>query len=206
MCLTAVVPFDRGALVASSHRVAKMPWGLVTGSGVVAGFEIASTECAGARGPGLEGVQAELGCLWRDLCGRLVGEEGGSTLAGADSIASEKPSWLFSYEDAKANGPIGLYRDFGDGPTATAWGWVLLSGPVAQGPTSDVKEVLREGELRLQWDLDRGADLDMRFEALRRAFAWFGSVWEWLDTDIEVGIHESGHHYSVDRVAVGEGE
>lgn len=189
--LAVAVPFDRGALVASSTRVAKTPWGLVAGSGVVAGFERASAECAGARGPGLEGVQAELGCLWRELFGRF-----------ADPLTPENPSWLFSYEDVRADGPIGLYRDFGDGPTATAWGWVLLSGPVVQGPTSDVKEVLRDGELRLQWDLDRGADLDTRFEALRRAFVWFGSAWEWLDTDIEVGIHELGHQYSVDRVAL----
>lgn len=193
VCLTAVVPFDRGALVASSHRVAKTPWGLVAGSGVVAGFEHASTECAGARGSGLEGVQAELGHLWSDLCGRF-----------ADPRTPEKPSWLFSYEDVKDNGPIGLYRDFGDGLTATGWGWVLLSGPVGQGPTSDEKEALREGELRLQWDLDRGADLDMRLEALRRAFAWFGAAWAWLGADVEVGIHEPGHHYSVDRVGVGE--
>jgi hypothetical protein len=133
----------------------------------------------------------------------LVGEEGGSAQAGADSVASEKPSWLFSYEDVEADGPIGLYRDFGDGPTATAWGWVLLSGSEGEGQSSIVKEVLREGELRLQWDLDRGADLDMRLEALRRAFAWFGSAWEWLGGDIEVGIHECGHRYSVDRVGVG---
>lgn len=186
MILAVAVPFDRGALVASSHRVAKTPWGLVAGRGVVAGFERASAEFAGARGPGLEGVQAELGYLWRDT--------------------SEKPSWLFSYEDVEGNGPIGLYRDFGDGPTATGWGWVLLSGHGGQGPTSDVKEALREGELRLQWDLDCGAGLDTRLEALRRAFAWFGSVWEWLGGDIEVGIHERGHHYSVDRVGVGEVE
>ena len=183
MVLAVAVPFDRGALVASSHRVAKTPWGLVAGSGVVAGFERAFAEFAGVRGAGLEGVRAELAHLPPDT--------------------AEKSSWLFSYEDVDVVGPVALYRDLGDGPVATGWGWVLLSGPVEQGP-SEVKEVLREGELRLQWDLDRGSDLDTRFEALRRAFAWFGSSWEWLGDDVEVGIHERGHHYSVDRVAAGE--
>ena len=177
--LAVAVPFDRGALVASSHRVAKTPWGLVAGRGVVAGFERASAEFARVRGPGLEGVQAELAHLRPNT--------------------SEKSSWLFSYEDVDVDGPVALYRDLGDGPIATGWGWVLLSGSVEQVP-SDAKEVLREGELRLQWDLDRGADLNARLEALRGAFAWFGSSWAWLGGDIEVGIHERGHHYSVDRV------
>jgi len=162
---------------------------------VVAGFERALEEFAGARGPGLEEVRVELGYLWRVLCGRFTG-----------SLASEQPSWLFSYEDAEGTGPIGLYRDLGDGPTATGWGWVLLSGREGRGPTSDVREVLRAGELRLQWDLDRSAGLDVRLEALRRAFAWFGSMWDWLGEDIEVGIHECGHRYSVDRIGVGEVE
>lgn len=178
--LSIAVPFDHGALVASSHRVAKAPWGLVAGSGVVAGFERAYGGFAGPRRPGLEGIHIELEYLWRGT--------------------SEKPSWLFSYEDVEADGPIGLYRDFGDGPIATGWGWVLLSGPRGWRATNDEKEVVREGELRLQWDLDRGADLDMRFEALRRAFAWFGSMWEWLGADFEMGIHERGQRYSVDRV------
>ena len=191
--LAVAVPFDRGALVASSHRVAKTPWGLVAGRGVVAGFERVSAEFAGARGPGLGGVQAELAHLWRDLCGRPAGP-----------LTSDKPSWLFSYEDAGGNGPI-LYRDLGDGPVVIGWGWVLLSSPVGHEP-GDAKETLREGELRLQWDLDRGADLDARLEALRRAFSWFRSSWEWLSGDIEIGIHECGHYYSVDRVGVGEAE
>lgn len=123
-----------------------MPWGLVVGSGVVAGFEHASAELTGARGPGLAGVQAELGHLWRELCGRQAGGGGRSAPAPADPPTSEKPSWLFSYEDVEANGPIGLYRDFGDGPTAIAWGWVLLSGPAGEGPSNDVKNVLREGD------------------------------------------------------------
>jgi hypothetical protein len=178
--MAAAVPFDRGVLVASSHRVAKAPWGLVTGSGVVTGFERPYGGFAGPRRPGLEGIHIELGYLWGDT--------------------SEKPSWLFSYEDVEADGSIGLYRDFGDGPIAIGWGWVLLSGHVGQGATSDEKEVLRDGELRLQWDLDRGSDLDMRLEALTRAFEWFGSMWEWLGGDFEVGIHEPGHQYSVDRV------
>ncbi|MGZ8422510.1 MAG: hypothetical protein ACXW34_06435, partial [Nitrospira sp.] len=183
--LAVAVPFDRGALMASSHRVAKTSWGLVAGSGVVAGFERASAEFAGARGPGLEGVQAELAHHRIDTSDRLF--------------------WLFSYEDAGGNGPI-LYRDLGDGPSVIGWGWVLLSGQGGEGPSSDVREVLREGELRLQWDLDRGADLDTRLEALRRAFAWFRTSWEWLGGDMELGIHELGHYYSVDRVGVLEAE
>lgn len=67
VCLAIAVPFDHGALVASSHRVAEMPWGLVAGRGVVAGFERASAEFGVARGPGLEGVHVELGHLWRGL-------------------------------------------------------------------------------------------------------------------------------------------
>jgi len=180
--LAIAVPFAGGVLVASTCRVAKTPWGLVTGTGVGVGFERAAPAVAAPRRPGLDGVHATLGGLWHE--------------------PSEKASWLFSYEDIAVGGFVGLYRDLGDGPIRIGWGWVLASARIGEEPAGDVMEVLRSGELRLQWDLDRDVDLDSRFEALRRTFAWFRSAWEWVGDDIEVGIHESGHHYSVDRIAV----
>ena len=181
MALAVAVPFDRGALVASSHRVAKTPWGLVAGSGVVAGFERASAEFAGARGPGLEGVQAELahlrpthvrealvallvrGCREsrarhplprprrRPPCDR-VGVGAALRTRGKRRRATRRKSC------AKAS------SDFSGISTAAPISTLAPRGP--------------------QTARSRGSG--------RRGSGWV--------EDIEVGIHERGHHYSVDRV------
>lgn len=190
--LVVAVPFDHGALVASSYRVAKTPWGLVAGSGVAPGFERALDGSTYAYSSGPAGVHDELCRLWREQLRPSVREK----------ASSARPSWVFTYEDVEVPGPIGLYRDLGDGAAPTKWGWVLILRYLDPA-SEDVQAVLRAGELRLQWDLDLGAGLEVRLQALTKAFAWFASEWEWVGADIEVGIHEGGHRYSVDRVGLG---
>ena len=77
-----------------------------------------------------------------------------------------------------------------------SWGAVLL-------PEAFDADVGREGTLRLHAAVADDDDQHARFAAVMDAFAWFAERVPGLLSEVDVGFHERGHLYSVDRFAVG---
>ncbi len=183
--LVIAAPFEGGVLVGSSGTVAKARWGLVAGAGVQRDSPRVAAAFSRSGRPGPDDVG-----LWLS----------GLSPSGGPVAAARGDSWVFSFESedpGEGGSPaVGLYAAKGQGVARLSWGAVSLVGPDV-GPG-----VLREGELRFQWDLDRGTGSDARLEAVTRTFAWYRATWEWVGDEVEVGIHERDHRYSVDRVGL----
>ena len=186
----------RAAMVSSAalplRRVVKAPWGIVAGT--------APPDVVAALRRLLHRSPAPSPDDLLPFSGQT--EEGGGPHA----------NWLFSYEPpepcrppawagAAASGsgctdaPVLVYRSSAHGPLPVSWGAVLL-------PEALDAEIGREGTLRLHAAVADDRDPHARFTAVLAAFAWFAERVPGLGTEVDVGFHESGHLYSVDRFAL----
>jgi hypothetical protein len=177
-----------------TRRVVKAPWGLVAGTAAPEIVGALRTLLHRSRVPSPDDV----------LPFSRTGGEG----------AGVQARWLFTYEPPESGGPrgwagamgamlpapermgapISLYRSSPHGHVRLSWGAVLL--PEALDP-----EVGREGTLRLHAALDEDGDPQARFAAVVDAFAWFAERAPGSGSEVDVGFHEEGHLYSVDRFA-----
>ena len=121
--------------------------------------------------------------------------------------------WLFTYEPPEAGdllpwagadtpdsgrtgSGISVYRSSTHGPVRLSWGAVLL-------PDALDSDIGREGTLRLHAAVAADDDQHVRFAAVLDAFAWFAERVPGLLSEVDVGFHERGHLYSVDRFGLG---
>ena len=200
--VSAAVPFTNGVVLGTapagspaggresgpaalvSNSVLKTPWGLVAGS-FASGARTVLARCGGPLTDfSVDAVAAALACLQR---------------AGGWGAAA---TWLLSYEPGPAGpespgkwlgAPVAMYRYAGGGLAAARWGMAAVRGPAEA-------EVVREGERRLHWALDRGVDLDTRLSVLLDFFGWMAERIPSVTGDVEVGLHEAGHRFAVDRL------
>ena len=182
------------------RRVVKTPWGIVAGT--------APADVVGA----LRGLLHRASAPSPDDL-LPFSREGGAGVEGSGVHAR----WLFTYEppepgdprvwagaatpapDASPGGmgaPISVYRSSTHGPVRLSWGAVLL-------PEEFDAAAGREGTLRLHEAIVDDDDQHARFAAVMDAFAWFAERSPGLLSEVDVGFHEQGHRYSVDRFAVG---
>lgn len=211
MTLAIAVPFRGGALITAAAEVPRMgllpedparlhttvvktPWGLLAGSAT------ASTLDRVRRGL-LQAGAVTVRDLSRELRALLPPDTGSSLLSyEPEETAEADPRVLQELLDESRprgnwlGGPIRLYRFDGEGASWLSWGAVV---PPRELPSDQA----RQGELHLQWGLDRGEGFDSRLEAVMATFAWFREQLPSLGPEVDVGVHEPGHRYSVDRMA-----
>ena len=190
---TGSAPTRAASGVRPLRRVVKAPWGIVAGT--------APADVVGALRSLLHRSSAPSP---DDLLPfSLEGTEGYDVHA----------RWLFTYEppepgdllpwtgadapDLAQTGPaISVYRSSTHGPVRLGWGAVLLPEALDSG-------VGREGALRLQAAVAADDDQHARFAAVLEAFAWFAERVPGPLSEVDVGFHERGHLYSIDRFGLG---
>ncbi|MCZ7662321.1 MAG: hypothetical protein M5U22_04980 [Thermoleophilia bacterium] len=122
-------------------------------------------------------------------------------LEGVAAFESD-PSWVLTYEPAPPapaspgtwlGAPVSMHRWSGRALVPARWGAVSASGPVEA-------EVLREGERRLYWALDKGVGFDARLAAVAGFYVWVAGRTPGMSADVMVGLHEADHRFSVDTM------
>lgn len=211
MTLAIAVPFRGGALIGAAAEVpregllpedparlhttvVKTPWGLLAGSATASSLDRVRRSLLQAGAVTVRDLSEDLRVLLPPDTGPCLLSYEPEEIAEADPrvrqelLDESRPrgSWLGS--------PVRLYR-FDE---ETAW-W--LSWGALVPPCELPRDQAREGELRLQWGLDRGEDFDTRLEAVMATFAWFQERLPSLGREVDVGVHEPDHRYSVDRMA-----
>jgi hypothetical protein len=178
------------------RRVVKTPWGIVAGTApadIVAALRgllhRSSAPSPDDLLPFSREDSAGAGVHARWLFTYESPEPGDSgAWAGAESPAPAPSS-------GRMGAPISVYRSSAHGPVRLSWGAVLL--PEALAP-----DLGREGTLRLHAVVADDDEQHARFSAVMGAFAWFAERVPGLLNEVDVGFHEPGHLYSVDRFAV----
>jgi hypothetical protein len=203
------VPFERGAIVAATTQeptvrllpedparlhtgVVKTPWGLLAALVPTSALDRSRRALLHSRAVTVAEIQDDVaGLLPPDGPPVLISYE-------PEESAEGDPRLLRELADEGRSGgtwlglPIRLYRLGGQEPTRLSWG--ALVAPPAMAP-----DLARDGELHLQWGLDRGTGYDSRLEAVMATFAWLREREPRLSPEVDLGIHDPGHHYSVDR-------
>jgi hypothetical protein len=204
------VPFEQGAIVAASTEVpslpllpedparlhtgvVKTPWGLLAAAVPASALDRARRGLLRSRAVTVDEVRAELtGLLPPSDTPALLSYEPDESMEGDPRILKEladegrpRGAWLGL--------PIRLYRLLGAGGAWLSWGALLAPSTVSPDTT-------RDAELHLQWGLDRGTAFDRRLEAVMATFSWLREREPALGTEVDLGVHEPGHRYSVDRL------
>jgi len=196
MSLRLAIPFSGGVMLAASvspadplpsvrrpagSLIMKTPWGLV------------------ALSPGEVG-QGDL----REALSRPADQGIASLLRLAGRAASAAPAWpwLLSYEPdprSPVAGPAGasglsptLFRFDGRRLERVFWGVFLAPPEFERHPLDDARRLL-------QGLLAGGEDFEHRFLAVMEVFACAGGAASALGSELDLGIHEPDHRYSVDR-------
>ncbi len=172
----------------------KTPWGLLAGSATASALDRVRRSLLQATAVTVRDLSRELRALLPPDPGPCLLSFEPEESAAADprvrqELLDEPPSrkgWL--------GDPVRLYRVDGDTASRLSWGGVL---PPRELP----RDQAQEGGLHLQWSLDRGEDFDTRLEAMMTTFAWFQERLPSLGREVDVGVHEPDHRYSVDRMA-----
>jgi hypothetical protein len=203
------VPFERGAIVAATTQQPTVPLlpedparlhtGVVkTHWGLLAALVPASALDRSRRGL-LKSRAVTVAEVQDDVAGLLPpGGQPALLSYEPEESAEGDPRILRELEDDGGGGgtwlglPIRLYRLGGQGPNRLSWG--ALVAPPTMAP-----DLARDGGLHLQGGLDRGTDYDRRLEAVMATFAWLRERDPHLSPEVDLGVHEPGHHYSVDR-------
>lgn len=198
MGLILAAPFATGGLLAAvpllgeraSARILKAPFGLLAGDGPADRLLAARDRLVGLPEVGaasLAETLSEGGSRW------LLSLEGALRPGEAGSDLATSPSSYPGREEGLLGGPVALWRLREGELRRVYWGAVVP-------PPGLPEEVRHEAELRLQWELEQGTGVDARMAALLAVVAWLGKRLPELGPDCELGIHEPGHFFSVDRV------
>jgi hypothetical protein len=209
MSLAIAVPFRDGAIVGASAEilrtgllpedparlyttVVKTPWGLLTGASAAA--------LDRARRALLESPALTVTDIHRELLHLLPPGAQAGLLSYEPEESTESDPRVLQELDAEGRPrsatlglPVRLYRLAPHDVSWLSWGAVLP-------PAGISPDCLREGELHLRWHLDKGADFDARLEAVMETFSWFRERLTSLSAEVDLGVHEPGHRFSVDRL------
>lgn len=142
--------------------------------------------------------EAEWVFSWEETAvGSAGSRSAGATGTGASTVARGREG------KGPAASSIGAYRvsfgstGTGHGPPVhlSRLGW----GAMVPGPRDD-PEVFGQSLVVLQEELSRGVQADVRLAAVIRTFAWAATRVPELGPELDVGLHEAGGRFSVDRV------
>ena len=203
----AVLALPGERVVQPLRRVAKAPWGIVAGT---APADVVDA-VRGLLRRGAAPSPDDLLPFSRES-GEGMGDRDRGDGAPCDWAGGQ---WLFTYESPEAGdlgawtgapvwdaipggreSAVSVYRSSVYGPVRLSWGAVLL-------PEAFETDVGREGTLRLHAAVTEDDGQDARFAAVMEAFAWFAEQVPGCPSEVDVGFHEEGHTYSVDRFRVG---
>lgn len=209
MSLTIAVPFRDGGIVAASAdvlhtgilpedparlytTVVKTPWGLLAGGSAAVLDRV--------RRAVLESEVVTVRDVHRQLMRLLPpGDQAKLFSYEPEESLEHDPRVVTEFEEegrpeaAKLGLPVRLYRVSAEGASWLSWGAVVSPQLLSAGDA-------RDGELFLRLQLGNGSGFDDRLEAVMMTFSWFRERLPSLAAEVDVGIHEPGHRYSVDRV------
>jgi hypothetical protein len=139
----------------------------------------------------LPSAEEDQGCVVKGASGLATRLEGGP------SFLSREPD-LESAEGGTAPGHAVIVFREQEGERRRVYRGSLAAAD------SVAAERLSEAELRLQWALEEEAGVEARVRAVVSVLGWLAQQIEQAGPDAEVGIHEEGCRFSVDRMRWGE--